>query len=66
MGDGIGFHESGLGDIPVGGSDGDVGAEEAAGFGGGEALGASGADRRQDAVNSSSADGQQLLVHIIR
>ena len=57
VGDSVGLHEAGLGDIPVVSADGNLITQQAAWFGGTETSGASlGADWGQQSVNSGGAD----------
>ena len=66
VGNGIGLHEAGLGDIPVVGADGNLIAQQAARFGGTEAPGASlGTGWGQQSVNSGGTDRQQLVFNFI-
>ena len=57
MGDSVGLHESGLGDIPVVSSDGDLVSKQAAWFGGTATFEASvGTSLGQYAINCSGTD----------
>ena len=67
MGDGIGLHEAGLGDVRVVSTNGDLVFEQAAGAGACEALsGFTGAHGLEDAVNGGGTHAQQGLAYLGR
>ena len=63
MSDGISFHETGTGNVPIVCADGYLVAQHGTGFGATESFAVANAQRLKNAVKSGSADGEQFIMH---